>query len=94
MAKIVYNTCYGGFSLSQKAVERYFELKDWKLERDDPILVQVVEELGKEANGNNCELAICELPAGTRYRIVNEYEGMEGMEIVLTEDEAGWRIAQ
>ena len=94
MSKIVYNACYGGFSLSEKAVLRIAELKgitiykgkgnslytpfylvpeeeykrveaiakekrDWTevnklyyspndIERDDPILVQVVEELGRK----------------------------------------------
>ena len=28
MNKIVINTCYGGFSVSRKALERYWELKD------------------------------------------------------------------
>lgn len=115
MTKIVYNDCFGGFGLSKKAVERYFQLKGWglvvvkydcgwpcyyrdngddfyprDLERDDPILVQVVEELGSEANGDFSELAIRELPAGTRYRI-DEYDGSES---VITDDEQGWRIAR
>lgn len=96
MTKIVYNNCFGGFGLSKKAIERYFELNSGEyfyphdLERDDPILVQVVEELGSEANGKFSELAIRELPAGTRYRI-DEYHGNES---VITDDEQGWRIAR
>src|ERR1700735_3599789 len=42
--------------------------------RTDPVLVQVVEELGEEANGRNATLAICELEPGTKYRI-DEYDG-------------------
>jgi len=34
MAKIVYNGDYGGFGLSDKAVERYAELKGLKLDND------------------------------------------------------------
>lgn len=116
MTKIVYNKCYGGFGLSKKAVERYFELMGWglvavkedygweyyhcqhsgeyfyprDLERDDPILVQVVEELGEEASGDNSELAIHELPSGTKYRI-DEYDGYES---VMTPDSYNWRIAR
>jgi hypothetical protein len=29
--KIVYNSCYGGFGLSDKAIRRYFEIKKWNL---------------------------------------------------------------
>lgn len=29
--KLVVNRCFGGFGLSQKAVELYFQLKGWKL---------------------------------------------------------------
>jgi hypothetical protein len=135
MTKIVYNACYGGFGLSEKAIMRYAELKGIKLhkskinslltmyytvseeeynrirtedvlrndythsnqlffsdtaiERDDPILVQVVEELGAEANGNYSNLEIIELPAGTLYRI-DEYDGMES---VMTNDAYDWKVA-
>ena len=58
------------------------------LSRDDPFLVQVVEELGKEAN-NGSNLQIVELPAGTLYRI-DEYDGME---TVMRQDEYVWKVA-
>jgi len=32
--KVVINKCYGGFGLSEKAVERYFELKQWNLVKE------------------------------------------------------------
>ena len=98
MTKIVYNACYGGFGLSDKAINRYWELKGEKgpeywytgdLERDDPILVQVVEELGEEANGMFAALQIEELEVGTRYRI-DEYDGYESVE---TESDYSWRVA-
>ena len=44
--------------------------------RDDPILVQVVEEMGKNVNGRFSELKIVEIPDGTDYEI-DEYDGME-----------------
>lgn len=61
---------------------------DSDLSRDDPFLVQVVEELGKEAN-NSSNLQIVELPAGTLYRI-DEYDGME---TVMRQDQYKWKVA-
>lgn len=117
MTKIVYNRCYGGFSLSAKAMQRYAEIKGWEYlnesdshwsagviidpqgeehsqydfdgMRTDPVLVQVVEELGKEANGMCANLVIEELPSGTKYRI-EEYDGLEHIE---TEDDIRWSVA-
>ena len=124
--KIVINTCYGGFGLSEKAVMRYAELKGltvypersplhttywlvpegeredqtnfhtWPLEerrasnarlakqvwyereipRDDPALVQVVEELGAKANARFADLAVVEIPDGVAWQI-GEYDGLE-----------------
>ena len=138
MTKIVYNACYGGFSLSHKAMIRYAEIKgitlytqkmygyshyylcppeeydrisaeeqakpvspdryersnalylsDRDFERNDPILVQVVEELGDKANGRCAKLRIAEVPAGTLYRI-DEYDGFESVE---TKDSYEWSVA-
>ena len=138
MTKIVYNACYGGFSLSNEAIMRYAEIKgitlytqqqygfthyylcppeeydrinaeeqakpvspdrfkrsnslyfsDLDFERDDPILVQVVEELGDKANGMCAKLRIAEVPAGTLYRI-DEYDGFESVE---TKDTYEWKVA-
>jgi hypothetical protein len=61
----------------------------YDLERIDPILIQVVEELGEEANGMCAKLVIEEIEKGTRYRI-DEYDGMESIE---TRDDIDWRIA-
>jgi hypothetical protein len=97
MTKIVYNACYGGFGLSNRAVRRYCEIKgiteetiyDEDIERTDPVLVQVVEELGDKANGDCAELRIAELSAGTLYRI-DEYDGVEQ---VCTQDDYAWSVA-
>ena len=138
MTKIVYNACYGGFSLSREAIMRYAEIKgitlytkmqygfahyylcppeeydrisaeeqakpvspdryersnalylsDRDFERTDPVLVQVVEELGEKANGMCAELRIAEVPAGTLYRI-DEYDGFESVE---TKDSYEWKVA-
>ncbi len=139
MTKIVYNACYGGFSLSDEAIMRYAEIKGIKLyssvskfgltnyylctpdeyerilagenskpvgpgryarsnelyfsdrdiDRTDPVLAQVVEELGDRANGSHAKLRIEELPAGTLYRI-DEYDGIES---VMTQDAYEWKVA-
>lgn len=119
--KVVYNGCYGGFSLSDKAIQRYVELKGVKLyekpdgkfsglsksyyttpdfadgsyfacydiPRTDPILVQVVEELGNAADGKFANLLIQDVPAGQRWRI-DEYDGIES---IMTVDDYEWNIA-
>jgi hypothetical protein len=121
MKKIVYNRCYGGFSLSDKAIYRYYELlgkplfriesrygphltladpsalpeglteeqrhealggnevyvSPYDFKRDDPLVVQVVEELGSEANGMCADLAITEVSGSWR---IDEYDGRETVE--------------
>ena len=65
----------------------YFSVYD--LSRTDPVLVQVVDELGERANGQYAQLFIAEVPAGTRYRI-DEYDGLES---VMTVDDYEWSVA-
>lgn len=146
--RVVINRCYGGFSLSKKAVKRLAELQgrkcyffthdfalkakglsgyvptteettgrdlfwtafdiqnpdevmkgDWHSmtseekdahnslygkhhlsnrpdDRSDPLMLQVIEELGDEANGGCAELKIVEIPDGTDYEL-DEYDGIE-----------------
>ena len=128
MTKVVYNACYGGFSLSKEACQRYWELqgkevwiengdfmgiftiwlvppeerlekKEWSsmslterlaynkkhseqtwydrnVSRHDPILVQVVEELGEKADGDYAKLAIAEVSGAYR---IDEYDGSESV---------------
>lgn len=62
-----------------------FEIED----RTDPILVQVVEELGDAASGQFSDLCIRELDPGTKYRL-QEYDGSEWIE---TEEDILWSVA-
>lgn len=86
MGKVVFNNCHGGFKLSEKAIKRYQELSGkpnssyvlWYCNepvRHDPLLVQIVEELGKEASGDCSNLQIAKIP-GNKYLIV-DYDGLE-----------------
>lgn len=59
------------------------------LERDDPVLTQVIEEMGDAANGDHAKLRIAEIPTGSRYRI-DEYDGFESVE---TPDSYEWKTA-
>lgn len=76
--KIVINTCFGGFSLSEKACELLgipvIELR--KPLRNDPKLIEVVEQLGDKANGANARLNIVEIPDDVDW-IIQEYDGVE-----------------
>ena len=59
------------------------------IERSDPALVQVVEELGDAADGTHAVLRVIDISAGTRYRI-DEYDGLES---VMTVDDYEWSVA-
>jgi hypothetical protein len=142
MARVVFNNCYGGFSLSKEACQRYWDIKGQQVwieqdtqfkssdmftvwlvppgerpkqkdfysmsmdervayneayskqtwyymhvSRHDPVLVQVVEELGKKANGDHANLQI-EIVEGL-YRI-DEYDGNE---TVVAPDGYEWQYA-
>ena len=46
--------------------------------RADPILIQVIEELGKKANGTFAKLKVVKIPDGIEYEI-DEYDGIESI---------------
>ena len=52
---------------------------DYELDRTDPILIKVVEELGEKANGLFAHLVIVEVPDGVRWEL-REYDGNESIE--------------
>ena len=82
MAKIVINTCFGGFGLSDEAIKRYVNETDdlpinyWDIPRDDPILLKIVEEMGEDSYGKWSELKIIEIPDDIEWEI-EEYDGKE-----------------
>ena len=92
--RVVINACHGGFGLSDAANSRYKLLAgitdpDWyftDIERDDPMLVQVIEEYGPLANDRCSELRIVEIPADVQWEIA-EYDGYEH----IAEKHRTWR---
>ena len=99
---MVINSDYGGFSLSDWAIETYADRKGFKLkkekttfgitlytnvdtnedfesryiERNDPVLVKVVEDLGGKSFGFAANLKIVEIPDDVDWEVV-DYDGLE-----------------
>lgn len=105
MTQIVFNAEYGGYGLSEEAQKRFEQLGGigniHYAKRSDPILVQVVDELGVRANGRYAELAIAEVPEGLPW-CTTEYDGKESVEVdvegllyeaimALRQERAGWQ---
>lgn len=59
---------------NQKYSDETFGVED--ISRDDPVLIEVIEELGDAANGEHAELAIVEIPDDVEWEI-SEYDGSE-----------------
>jgi hypothetical protein len=54
--------------------EQTFDM--YSIERNDPVLVQLVEELGEKASGHYADLKIVEIPEDVNWEI-EEYDGLE-----------------
>jgi len=85
MSKIVINKCYGGFGLSPKAEALYCayanidsdNYSNYDVDRDCPILLQVIEQLGVDAcSGKYAQLKVVEIPDDVEWGI-EEYDGRE-----------------
>jgi hypothetical protein len=86
MQRIVINICYGGFGLSETALNLYRayagikeddQFYDFDICRDDPILLQVIDQMGvSECEGNFSRLKIVEIPDGVEWEIA-EHDGKE-----------------
>lgn len=103
--KILINSDFGGFSLSDKAIELFLNkkdvmfstenkksvfsgrhlifyingecFKDYDLKRDDPILIETIEQLGlKESGDAFASLKIVEIPHDVDWKI-QDYDGYE-----------------
>jgi hypothetical protein len=77
--KVVINDCYGGFGLSNKALDMLGLISDSIFDRDraNPKLVEVVEKLGEEANGFCASLRVIEIPDDVKEWYIDDYDGVE-----------------
>ncbi len=85
---VLYNNCYGGFTLSEEAKILYKEYTDNKYDnftvrRHCPYLVKVFEVLGTEKFGSSySKVQSEEIPIYMEhYYSIHEYDGMEGVEL-------------
>lgn len=85
--KVVFNTTYGPFTLSEEAISRYQEISQSffraeAVSRHDPSLVQVVEEMGSaQASQSPMLLAVATIPAFSAYHI-ESYDGLEAVFVI------------
>ena len=71
------------YYLNEKKDGNYFYERD--IQRNDPILVEVVNELGEKADGHCAKLKIVEIPDDVEW-IIEEYDGKEW----VAEDHRRW----
>lgn len=81
--KFVLNKDYGGFGLSKKAEKILRNSGDEAFERNDPRLVQVVEELGEDASTCYSDLRVIEVPDETTDYYIHDYDGIETLIYVV-----------
>lgn len=93
--KIVINNCYGSFHLSDEAINLLvkkgidretaeYDFLFGSCKRDNKILVEVIEELGKKANNSSStSLSVVEIPDKSTDWTINEYDGAEEVIYVL-----------
>ena len=89
--EILYNKCFGGFGFSSEAMNEYFNRKqtvdpssfsEYEIERHDPVMLQIVKEMGSRANGYCARLAIQSIPSHfVKYYEIDEYDGSESVQI-------------
>lgn len=85
--KILINTCFGGFGISDQALslwsERTGKKKLYGYEADlrtDSEMIKIFEERGSEfVNGPYASLKLIEIPDGIEFEI-SDYDGMESVE--------------
>lgn len=86
LKKVVINTCFGGYSLSEKVVFKFNEESgtkmsateaSYKIPRDNDLLIRIIEEVGVEDAGGLCaDLKIIEIPDDVEF-VISEYDGIE-----------------
>lgn len=84
----MYNECYGGFSLSQAAMEEYRrrcpdnnkKFCSRSVPRHDQVMAQIVREMGQAASGIYARVKLESIPAEyENYYGIYEYDGTESV---------------
>lgn len=70
------DSVYGTTNFYRDTVSEETFFNEYDLERNDPVLVQVVEELGEKANTRFSSLRVVDIPADVHWYI-EEYDGAE-----------------
>jgi len=85
---IVLNPQYSDSYFKYYIVEDNNQFSGYNISRNDSVIIEVVRELGKNANGSSAELKIVSIPDGCHYDI-DEYDGMESIKtwFELTEED-------
>ena len=65
-------------------------LNEYDIPRDDPALVQVVEEMGAVANGRYADLAVVEIPDNVAWQI----EESDGLEHIAEKHRTWWPVCR
>jgi hypothetical protein len=86
---IMYNACYGGFSLSQAAMDEYkrrcpdAKMSRYEVSRNDQVMAQIVKEMGEAANGKHAKIKLRPIPVEYKdYYTIREYDGDENVVIM------------
>lgn len=86
LKKVVINTSFGGYGLSEKVVLKFNEESctkmsvteaSYKIPRDNDLLIRIIEEVGvANAGGLSANLKIIEIPDDIEF-VISEYDGRE-----------------
>ena len=89
--EIMLNTCNGEFSFSDAAMDEYRKrcpekekVDYWNMDRHDPVMVQIVKEMGKRANGSRSKIELKKIPLEyLHHYVIAEDDGLEVVMIAL-----------
>ena len=88
--EIMLNVCFGGFGLSDEAMDEYRkqcpgkeDIDDYTIDRHDPVMVNIVKEIGTRSAGSAfAEIRLVSIPSQyVKYYSIHEYDGRESVAI-------------
>ena len=93
--EVMVNTCFGGFGLSEAAMNEYHRRclskareggeensLEYGISRHDPVMVQIVREMGLLASDRYAKVCLEMIPAQyVHHYSIREYDGMESVKV-------------